>query len=584
MSETPNINPLKIIGNVLNKFDGTQAPSPTDDSTQGYAVGSVWVDVTNDKAYTCVDSTATSAVWNAAGGGGNTIYSANDTIGTGRVATLTDTLNFFEGNFNLFGLDKDKKVAYVSGDSVFGNQLTYVSDALNFKYDNNTGTGQIWAINNSASTGKLHLKGAEVHIENPVIKNDLRVSGNSTAANATRAIEIPFGTSGTWRGVNMLATQKSGGGADFEIQVSPSGLSGTYETVIKILKNKNISLLSSTTIQGDGTGTGTTLALYDNDTTPSKTWEWLDNGNINLGVNSVVGIGANDLTFEGSGIFKLSNGAKSIYSNWATHTTLVLDNGNGVAYRFYSANASTAFNSGEFGIGGSGSNIPFRIFNTSSVALGSVGKGSLDTNYNVQTAGATLIGGNLDTKSGTNEISLDHTNYPKLKISNGTNEYWLIEGDGTGATFDTGDLYLYDQTNSQKILQFKQSNDSLLFSVNLDMNNNRISNTIVNPSVQETTSTATFTINADQQSDGVLTAMSASTTIAAPTGTPVQSQDLVFRFKDDGTARSLTWNAIFRAIGVTLPTTTVASKLTYVGCKYNSTDSKWDVVAVQQEA
>ena len=78
--------------------------------------------------------------------------------------------------------------------------------------------------------------------------------------------------------------------------------------------------------------------------------------------------------------------------------------------------------------------------------------------------------------------------------------------------------------------------------------------------------------------------MVAATTIAAPTGSPVQSQSLVFRFKDDGTARGITWNAIFRAIGVTLPTTTTASKLLYVGCKYNSTDTKWDVVSVQEEA
>jgi len=219
--------------------------------------------------------------------------------------------------------------------------------------------------------------------------------------------------------------------------------------------SEDISLQGSTLIKGNGTSTGSALAIYDNDTTPVKLWDFLDNGDINLGVDSVVGIGANDLTFEGSGIFKLSNGAKSIYSTWATHTTLVLDNGNGATYRFYSANASTTFNAGEFGIGGSGSNIPFRIFNTSSVALGNVNKGSLDTNYNVQTAGATLIGGNLDTKLGTNEISLDHNNYPKLKISNGTQEYWLIEGDGTGSTFASGDLYLYDQTNSQKILQFK---------------------------------------------------------------------------------------------------------------------------------
>ena len=35
-------------------------------------------------------------------------------------------------------------------------------------------------------------------------------------------------------------------------------------------------------VQGAGTSTGVTLALYDNDTTPNKTWEWLDNGYLNI--------------------------------------------------------------------------------------------------------------------------------------------------------------------------------------------------------------------------------------------------------------------------------------------------------------
>ena len=87
-----------------------------------------------------------------------------------------------------------------------------------------------------------------------------------------------------------------------------------------------------------------------------------------------------------------------------------------------------------------------------------MGKADIDTSYNVQTAGDTLIGGNLDTKSGTNEISLNHTNYPKLKISNGTQEYWLIEGNGTGSNFASGDLYLYDSTNGDKRITIKQNN------------------------------------------------------------------------------------------------------------------------------
>jgi hypothetical protein len=72
--------------------------------------------------------------------------------------------------------------------------------------------------------------------------------------------------------------------------------------------------------------------------------------------------------------------------------------------------------------------------------------------------------------------------------------------------------------------------------------------------------------------------------IAAPSGTPTNGQRLLIRIKDNGTARALTWNAIYRVIGVTLPTTTTANKTIYVGCIYNSADSTWDVVAETEQA
>jgi hypothetical protein len=69
---------------------------------------------------------------------------------------------------------------------------------------------------------------------------------------------------------------------------------------------------------------------------------------------------------------------------------------------------------------------------------------------------------------------------------------------------------------------------------------------------------------------------------------PADGQRMMFRFKDNGTARALTWTTgstnSFRVVGVTLPTTTVASKLVYIGCVYNAADSRWDAVAVSQEA
>lgn len=64
------------LGNVQNlkvNLAATAAPAVTDDSGDGYAVGSRWLDTTNDKEYVCLDATAGAAVWTettATGGGG----------------------------------------------------------------------------------------------------------------------------------------------------------------------------------------------------------------------------------------------------------------------------------------------------------------------------------------------------------------------------------------------------------------------------------------------------------------------------------------------------------------------------------
>lgn len=99
-----------------------------------------------------------------------------------------------------------------------------------------------------------------------------------------------------------------------------------------------------------------------------------------------------------------------------------------------------------------------------------------------------------------------------------------------------------------------------------------------------TTSTATLTVNADTTDLAILTAQAAPLTVAAPTGTPSIGQQIVYRFKDDGTTRAITWNAVHRAVGVTLPTGTAAGKTLYVGAMWNAVDSTWDVIAVAQEA
>lgn len=108
--------------------------------------------------------------------------------------------------------------------------------------------------------------------------------------------------------------------------------------------------------------------------------------------------------------------------------------------------------------------------------------------------------------------------------------------------------------------------------------------TLVNtPSVQSVVSSATVT-PVYGNDIVIITAQAAALLLANPTGTWVQGKDLMIRIKDDGTARAITFDTKYRAIGVTLPTTTVINKTTYVGVIYNATDDKFDVIGVTTEA
>lgn len=111
-----------------------------------------------------------------------------------------------------------------------------------------------------------------------------------------------------------------------------------------------------------------------------------------------------------------------------------------------------------------------------------------------------------------------------------------------------------------------------------------LTNKRVTPRVGTTASSTTPTPNADTDDVYTVTALAAGATFGEPTGTPTSGQPLLIRIKDNGTARSLAFNAIYRAIGVTLPTTTVIGKTMYLGMVYNAADTKWDVIGYGIEA
>jgi hypothetical protein len=59
-----------------HNYSATAAPTVTDDASDGYAVGSQWFDITNDRMYACIDATIGAADWDDFGG---------DVVGPGAV-------------------------------------------------------------------------------------------------------------------------------------------------------------------------------------------------------------------------------------------------------------------------------------------------------------------------------------------------------------------------------------------------------------------------------------------------------------------------------------------------------------------
>lgn len=106
--------------------------------------------------------------------------------------------------------------------------------------------------------------------------------------------------------------------------------------------------------------------------------------------------------------------------------------------------------------------------------------------------------------------------------------------------------------------------------------------TFVAPRVTAVTTGGTHTIDANTTDQFHVNGADSNLTFNAPSGSPVSGQSLLIRIVDDGTSRTLTFNAAFRAVA-TLPVATTPNKVIYIGAFRNTNAGKWDVVSVREE-
>jgi hypothetical protein len=99
-------------------------------------------------------------------------------------------------------------------------------------------------------------------------------------------------------------------------------------------------------------------------------------------------------------------------------------------------------------------------------------------------------------------------------------------------------------------------------------------------------SSATPAVNTDLFDAVTITALATAITSMTTnlTGTPRNFDMLLFRIKDNGTARAITWGASFEAKGADLPTTTVLSKVLHALFIWDSVAAKWCCLSTSQES
>lgn len=200
----------------------------------------------------------------------NNIYTANDSLTGDRILNLNSNKLEFK-------------------DSTNANSLLILDDNTRATISN-TVAGIFAQYAGSSQTGKLSITSTSVIVnaEKFETKNEsgshTSLDINSNHTNGKISVNNGTGTQLVWSTHNFTLTnagtrviRNGQNKAFFTNAFTVFGIDSTTTVA-----GEDISLQGETVVQGVGTTTGTTLALYDNDTTPNKNAEFKDNGNISF--------------------------------------------------------------------------------------------------------------------------------------------------------------------------------------------------------------------------------------------------------------------------------------------------------------
>jgi hypothetical protein len=182
----------------------------------------------------------------------------------------------------------------------------------------------------------------------------------------------------------------------------------------------------------------------------------------------------------------------------------------------------------------------------------------------------------------------DNTQQSSSAFNTQTFNLKIAGDDSTQRTFDLNETIQFVGAGGITVTTDAEAKVTITATSTPTITGGSITGTRINPrAVAAGVTSGTLTPNGDTTDVFNAFGLTGTITVDTPSGTPVDGQRLILRFEDNGSGRNITWttsSGAYRAVGTTLPTTTVASKITYVGCVYNSTDIFWDAIAVATQA
>jgi hypothetical protein len=555
-----------------------------------------------------------------AGGGGSMAIGGSITSATAGSVLFAGTSGVLQqDNTNFFWDNSNKRLGI--GTATPANDLTISkvqnSDAILTISNTNTGNNAGALLNAISNAGFAQFgKWSNAHIQAGFI-----IASDSFFYNATS------GDISIW---NNVATGKIKFGAGTitaaQMTLTAAGrllIGTTTESTFILDVNGTTRLNGSTTFGTLGSGTGmfwdnTNNRLGIGTATPSYTFD-IPANNTSL-IQHRVG------TFQVQS-YALNNGFMSdnMYYNGTTWTRTTT--GFGYGFQFY--NGQVMFHGAASGTGAFTQNVKFKFDQEGAFVIGNnlataqgtyTGATALFTKNGRLLLGTTTEGTDILKVNGTSLfqdntlISKDQNAVTGLSITNTTSG--TTAGAAITLTSDTaaGNAVIGKRSTARTAYKILSGQDLQIYSTiggDIAILNDFASGTIkfaagssstaqvtigttglttfatgvdykrLNPTTTTVASTATLTPDISVGDLFTITAQAVALSVANPTGTPINGQKMIIRIEDNGTARAITWSGTqYRASSdLALPTTTIATKTMYLGFIYNSTDTKWDLIA-----